>query len=185
MNFERAKPVNDERGLWQLQTELIVEAEELFGLRDKTKKIYQPSWDNDGPHIRYTATKDGAFAELGINTKSNWEMAVYQLAHETVHLLDQHGGKRTHLLEEGAAVKFSLDMMTKYGFDTAGLPTLESYQTALKLFNELAEDPYSVARYCRAICGNFISINETTLNAKCPGIDTDVISKLLTKPEMR
>lgn len=149
------------------------------------KKIYQPSWDNDGPHVRYTPNKDGAFAELGFNAKSDWKMVVYQLAHETVHLLDQHGGKQTHNLEEGAAVQFSLDMMVKYGFDTTGLPELRSYKSALVLFNKLGGNPYSVAKSCRVECGNFILINEEVLNNKCPKIDKFVISELLVRPVMR
>jgi hypothetical protein len=185
LNCNKLLPVDDGPGLWQLQTEFMAEAEKLFGLRDKTKIIYQPSWDIDGPHVRYTPSKDGAFAELGFNAKTDWKMVVYQLAHETVHLLDQHGGKKTHLLEEGAAVRFSLDMMTKYGFDTFGLPKIESYQTALKLFNSLGEDPYYIAKVCREICGNFISIDEMILKAKCPEINGSVIEELLSKPVMR
>jgi hypothetical protein len=97
--------------LWTLQNELIQEAEALLGPRDYSKIVYQPDWNCDGPHIRYTPSKDGAFAELGFNAMNDWKMAVYQLAHETVHLLDQHGGERTNNLEEGAAVRFSLDML--------------------------------------------------------------------------
>lgn len=107
-------PREDPCYLWTLQNELLKEAEHLLGPRDLAKKIYQPSWDNEGPHIRYTPNKDGAFAELGDNAVTDWRMAVYQLAHETVHLLDQHGGARTNILEEGVAVKFALDMLKKY-----------------------------------------------------------------------
>jgi hypothetical protein len=112
-------------------------------------------------------------------------MFVYQLAHETVHLLDQHGGKQTHLLEEGAAVRFSLDMMAKYGFDTAGLPGTDSYKTALKLFDLLGNAPYSITKELRSTCGNFISIDEATLKAKCPKVAQNIIADLLTKSVMR
>jgi hypothetical protein len=62
---------------------------------------------------------------------------------------------------------------------------VSAYKKALLLFNALTEDPYSVVKECRAIRGNFISIDEATLKAKCPDIDDRVISELLTKPEMR
>lgn len=185
MDFKKSHPVDNKPGLWQLQTEFMAEAERLFGSRDQTKKIYQPSWDVDGPHIRYTPNKDGAFAELNFNAKADWKMAVYQLAHETVHLLDQYGGKQTNLLEEGAAVRFSLDMMTKYGFDTAGLPVIKSYRTALELFNLLGNNPYSIAKELRSICGSFISIDEATLKAKYPEVAENLIVELLTTPAMR
>lgn len=185
MNFSKSQPVNDEPRLWKLQGYFLIEAERLLGPRDKSKKIYQPSWDLDGPHVRYTTNKDGAFAELGFNAKTNWEMVVYQLAHETIHLLDQHGGKQTHLLEEGAAVRFSLDMMKKYGFDTTGLPVLDSYKTALKLFDLLGNEPYSILKELRAECGNFIAIDATAIKAKCPGVSEKSISEMLSKPVMR
>jgi hypothetical protein len=76
-------------------------------------------------------------------------------------------------------------MMTKYGFDTAGLPEVDSYKTALKLFDLLGDDPYSVAKELRSTCGNFISISETALKAKCPEVAEKVIAELLTKPVMR
>ena len=183
MDFNKLQPVDSD--LWQLQTEFIDEAEKLFGLRDVTKKIYKPSWDVNGPHVSYTPSKDGAFAELGFNAKTDWRMAVYQLAHETVHLLDQHGGRQAYLLEEGAAVKFSLDMMKKYGFDTMSLPSIDSYKQALSLFNALGEDPYLIAKDCRTICGNFFSIDEETLKVRCPKLPKHLVKKLLTKPIMR
>lgn len=185
MNFNNSQPVNDKPGLWRLQMELMAEAERFFGSRDQSKKIYQPSWDVDWPHVRYTPNKDGAFAELGFNAKTDWKMVVYQLAHETVHLLDQHGGKQTHLLEEGAAVRFSLDMMRKYGFDTAGLPKANTYKTALTLFDSLGNEPYLIAKDLRVKCGNFISFDAAAIKAKCPDVSENIISEMLSKPVMR
>lgn len=184
MNFDRT-PENNEPCLLQLQVELMTEAERLFGPRNNSKNILPPSWDEEGPHIRYTLDKNGAFAELSYNAKSDWRLATYQLAHEMVHLLDQHGGDRTHLLEEGAAVRFSLDMMKKYGFDSTGLPGLDSYKHALCLFDLLGGNPYSIARDCRSTCGSFISIDAKTLKSKCPGLDDKLVAELLRRPVMR
>ncbi|ELI5735385.1 hypothetical protein RRK63_004115 [Vibrio fluvialis] len=184
MDFINVKPTNAS-ALWQLQLELLAKAENLFGKRDQSKKIYQPSWDPEGPHIRYTPTKDGAFAELGDNAKSNWRLAVYHLAHETVHLLDQHGGQQTVLLEEGAAVRFSLDMIRMYGFDITGLPDGTSYQIALRLFDSLGDNPYQIAKNCRLSGGGFNAINSSVLNSENPDLSSDVISQLLSKPKMR
>ncbi|MGE4502603.1 MAG: hypothetical protein AB7D03_07020 [Thiomicrospira sp.] len=184
MDFSMVKPT-DKTALWQLQQELLAEAEALFGERNKSKTIYQPSWDPDGPHIRYTPNKDGAFAELGNNAKNNWRLVVYQLAHETVHLLDQHGGERTILLEEGAAVRFSLDMMLKYGFDTTGLPLINSYQIALRLFDSLGKNPYQISNNCRSSAGNFNAIDSSLLKTENPSLTTEEITLLLSKPIMR
>jgi len=156
-----------------------------LGPRNDTKKIYQPSWDNGGPHIRYTPNKDGAFAELGPNAMSSWKMAVYQLAHETMHLLDQHGGEQAITLEEGVAVRFSLDMLEKYGFDTTGLPSLKTYKSALALFNQLGSEPYSIVKKCRLSSGSFNSIDKAVLSEKCAIIDQMTIAELLESPVMR
>lgn len=184
MNLNILQP-SDENVLWQLQLELLQEAESRFGHRDYSKKIYRPSWDPEGPHIRYTSTKDGAFAELGDNAKSSWRLTVYQLAHETVHLLDQHGGEQTIFLEEGAAVRFSLDMMAKYGFDTAGLPSISSYQTALALFDGLGTDSYQLMKNARLTAGSFNGINAAILRAEIQDLSTETIVQLLSKPVMR
>ncbi|AUW07466.1 hypothetical protein [Vibrio campbellii] len=184
MNLNTLQPT-DENALCQLQLELLQEAEFRFGHRDCSKNIYRPSWDSDGPHIRYTPTKDGAFAELGDNAKSSWRLTVYQLAHETVHLLDQHGGEQTIFLEEGAAVRFSLDMMIKYGFDTTGLPSTFSYQTALALFDGLGADSYQVMKNARLTAGSFNGIGAATLQAEIPDLSAETIAQLLSKPVMR
>ena len=184
MDFSRVKPT-DKNTLRELQLELLKEAELLFGKRDEAKKILLPSWDPDGPYIRYTPSKDGAFAVLGDNAKNDWRLAVYHLAHETVHLLDQHGGQQTVLLEEGAAVRFSLDMMRKYGFDTTGLPSTTSYQRALNLFNKLGENPYQIAKNCRLSMGSFNAIDSAALKRENSDLTSDQVSHLISKPKMR
>ncbi|HAV1370543.1 hypothetical protein P7M41_22035 [Vibrio parahaemolyticus] len=184
MDLKTLQPTN-KSALWQLQLELLKEAELRFGQRDSSKTIYQPSWDPDGPHIRYTPTKDGAFAELGYNAKSSWRLTVYQLAHETVHLLDQHGGERAIFLEEGAAVRFSLDMMIMYGFDTTGLPSISSYQMALALFDGLGTDAYQVTKNARLKAGSFNGIDAANLQAERQDLSMETIARLLSKPVMR
>ncbi|AXY01308.1 hypothetical protein L2726_004737 [Vibrio parahaemolyticus] len=184
MDFSKALPIN-KPALWQLQQELMSEAEALFGTRDESKVIYQPDWHVDGPHIRYSANKDGAFAELSFAAQTNWRLAVYQLAHETVHLLDQHGGQQTILLEEGAAVRFSLDMMDKYGFSTAGLPSIRSYREALFLFNSLGAEPYKIMKNCRVGSLEFNGIDSAVLKSETKGLTSADIFKMLSKPKMR
>lgn len=181
----KTPPINDPISLWGLQGELLGMAEKTFGLRDTRKKVYQPSWNISGPHIRHSKTKDGAWAELGLNAKYNWKLTLYQLAHETVHLLDQCQEPQTNLLEEGAAVKFSLDMLNLYGFDSVGFPTLHSYLIALNTFNKISLDPYAVSKSCREICGSFLSIDKETLIKVSPEIKADIISELLLHPVMR
>ncbi|MCZ4311612.1 hypothetical protein [Vibrio atlanticus] len=178
-------PVDSPAVLWALQNDFLNEAQIRLGTRRKDKKIFQPSWDVDGPHIYHAATGDGAFAELSDNAKENWRLAIYQLAHETVHLLDQHYGDVTNLLEEGLAVKFSLEMLEKYGFEIGGLPSIESYKKALSLINQLGETSYEIANCCRQSYGDFFSIDLATLKRECPQINDTVLNELLEYPIMR
>ena len=74
---------------------------------------------------------DGAFAELSRASECYWPTVVFEMAHETVHLLNPVPGNANNL-EEGVAVAFSLRVQPSYGICypalnprlSSGLPTL-------------------------------------------------------------
>ena len=74
--------------LWTLQLELLSMAESILGHRDIRKKIYSPQFSDEGPCIRNTPNLDGAFAELSRVGECYWPTVVFEMAHETVHLLN-------------------------------------------------------------------------------------------------
>ena len=88
MQLPQTSPRNDPVALWALQQNLLSIAEAALGARDTSKKIYRPGFTDDGPYIRNTPELDGAFAELSRHSESYWPTAVYEMAHETVHLLN-------------------------------------------------------------------------------------------------
>lgn len=106
--FSNDRPDKSPAAVWQLQNMLLDKAQELLGPRID-KKIYQPTFSDKGANIINTPNMDGAFAVLSLNAAGYWPTTVYELAHETVHLLDPVRGC-TNYLEEGVAVAFSVEM---------------------------------------------------------------------------
>ena len=114
MQFPTTNPVDDPLALWALQLELLGQAETLLGPKDQSKKVYQPQFTDHGPNLRNTPNRDGAFVELSRAAETDWAEAVFEMAHETVHLLNPVAGY-TNNLEEGVAVAFSLHVQPSTG----------------------------------------------------------------------
>lgn len=182
---EDKSPIDSPSAVWCLQNFLLEEVEHRIGPRLQDKKIYQPDWDEGGPHLRHTKEKDGAYAELAPNAQSNWFFCTYQLAHETVHLLTQNTDTGANIFEEGLAVRFSLDMLSKLGFDISDLPATENYKYALNNFDKLGDKKYVIAAEIRSQCGNYVDCDSEILKKAAPNLSDEDISALLNVKEMR
>ncbi|PPE61931.1 hypothetical protein F157LOC_00765 [Pectobacterium brasiliense] len=105
-------PESSVKEVWELQCKLDTFAQELYGPRNQLILLKPPVFndDPDAPQVRFG--HGGAFAELDMAAAKDWSYCIYQLAHETVHLLDPRPrppfGKGSNYLEEGVAVEFSL-----------------------------------------------------------------------------
>ena len=143
-------PRQDPAALWSVQRQLLRLAEDALGPRDTSKTIYQPVFTDDGPFIRNTPNLDGAFAELSRNAESHWPTAIYELAHETVHLLNPKAGVG-NWLSEGIAVAFSRYALQRYGVDPQGIG-MASYRRSLELVSELSPSPLAAGRRIRDDC---------------------------------
>ncbi len=151
MRLPATQPVNDPAGLWSLQLELLAMAESLLGPREASKKIYQPQFTDDGPQLRNTRALDGAYVELSRNGQRYWPTVVFEMSHETVHLLNPIPGN-TNNLEEGVAVAFSLHVQSSYGIS---IPvSMPSYLYALRLVQALPEGPLGAAARVRRQVGS-------------------------------
>ena len=60
MQLPQTRPKDDPVALWALQLDLLSIAKAALGARDTSKKIYQPNFADDGPHIRNTPELNGA-----------------------------------------------------------------------------------------------------------------------------
>lgn len=178
MDFPQAHPRDAASALWQLQDELLLLAEGLLGPRDRTKIISQPQFQPGGPVMRNTPTLDGAFAELSLNAAGYWPTAVYEMAHETVHLLNPTVGF-TNWLEEGVAVAFSQYALAHYGLApmATALPT---YAEAEKLVDELPGGPFVAPREARLAAGSLSAVKLEHLLAAAPAHPEEKLARLVS-----
>lgn len=176
--FAKELPRDDSVAVWALQQYLLCQAELRFGSRDVSKKIYQPSFHGGAPQIINSASADGAWAVLSSNAGGYWPTAMYELAHETVHLLNPIIGGAKYL-EEGLAVKFSVEMsaITTHPME----PIDVFYKHALDLVNSLPSDPYAIAKTCRATCGSLDCVTPSHLVAICPRVPIGVANELCAR----
>ena len=172
MRLPATQPVNDPAGLWSLQLELLATAESLLGPREASKKLCQPQFTDDGPQLRNTPDLDGAYVELSRNGQRYWPTVVFEMSHETVHLLNPIPG-HTNNLEEGVAVAFSLHVQPSYGIS---IPvSMPSYRYALQLVRALSGQPLEAAARVRRQAGSFSAATRQCLAELFPEVDGDIL----------
>lgn len=163
MKLPTSVPEADPSGLWWLQQLLLSWAEQLIGLRDRSKKIYQPVFHENGPHVRNTPSFDGAFAELGRGSKVYWPTVVFEMAHETIHLLNPIAGY-TNWLEEGIAVEFSIHAQQQFSIVPVQCPQSGPYHEALGMVRSLPDGAFRSAYRVRQALG---SLGSATFEQLC------------------
>lgn len=181
MKLPDTKPQCDPEALWSLQLELLTRVEAYFGKRDSSIVLCQPRFhDCDRPEIQFTPDNFGVFAVLGCDAKFNWSYALYQLSHETVHLLDPVFRGMGNFLEEGVAVAISLHFSRLYGLNFIA-PSTGMYRNALNLVNELPEGAILSARRIRMELGKFSGVTRDDLIQLYPKLDSSVATHLARK----
>ena len=178
MKLPETNPRDDPPGLWKLQWELLSVAESVLGPRDSSKKIYQPKFTHDGPGIRNTPELDGAFVELNRVAECSWPETVFEMAHETVHLLNPIPGNANNL-EEGVAVAFSLGVQQLYGVSVQ--TSMKSYLYALQLVAILPGGPFEAGKGIRERVGALSAATVQDLGELFPSVDGIILSKLAEK----
>ena len=169
-------PREDPSGLWSMQVHLLKLAEEILGPRDTCKLIYQPAFDDDGPHIRNTPNLDGAFAELSRKAEGYWPTVINELAHETVHLLNPRPGIGTWL-SEGVAVAFSNYAQQQFKLEHQRVKK-PSYRRSLDFVSRLPPDPLTAGRRIRESCGSLDDASQSILETLFPTVDPETLTEL-------
>ncbi len=169
-------PGGDPSALWTVQLQLLRLAEDTLGPRDSSKTIYQPVFADNGPFIRNTPNLDGAFAELSRNAEACWPTAVYELAHETVHLLNPKPGVG-NWLSEGIAVAFSVYAQLHFKLEPQRI-NMQSYHRSLELVSELPYGPLAAGRSIRDVCGSVNSATRIILETLFPSVDSEILREL-------
>lgn len=176
VSFPQTRPEQDQSTLWQLQKDLLRLAEEAIGPRDIKKIIYPPAFCEAVPHILHLNNRGGVGAVLSTNSKNYWYTAVYELAHETIHLLDPVEGY-TNWLEEGVAVAFSLHAQDYFEMEKFYTPDLV-YEEAFRLVMELPGAPFTIPKMIRSKVGALSSITTETLLMVAPNHPLEKLKKL-------
>ncbi|MFL9814551.1 hypothetical protein D7241_14960 [Stutzerimonas sp. VN223-3] len=178
--FPEYPPIKSKPDMWALQNFLLKKAEELIGAKDQTKTIFQPTFEGDRPCIMNSVQGDGAWASLSSNASNYWPTALYELAHETIHLLDPTIGF-TNYLEEGIAVAFSLELSRSQTNHPMPVPTDKFYGRALELVNKLPENPFVSAREIRKKCQKLSLAKPQDLKELFPEIDEETAHALCSE----
>jgi hypothetical protein len=85
----------------------LVQAEEIFGLRDRNWTPVGVQFGGDRAHVTYPLNCGLVAIVLPERLRSAPERAAFEMAHEVVHLLSPTGGNSAPVIEEGAATAFS------------------------------------------------------------------------------
>jgi hypothetical protein len=173
--FSSTRPDASASQMSSLQCELMRQVETALGQRDPAKKLYQPTFGVKNPHVVNTPSLDGAYAELSNNAAGYWPTAAYELAHETVHLLNPVVGN-TNYLEEGIAVTFSIAVSTQAGHPMK--PSEPAYEEARALVAQLPPSPLEAGKQVRARCGALSKAQLPDLVELFPTVNSSVLKRL-------
>jgi hypothetical protein len=101
-------------GTWTLTTyfgQMLSEAEELYGHRDLNwTPIGVEFFDCTVPHIWFPGNRNHVAIRLTLSALYDLSEALWQLAHETVHILGPVERGKVNNLEEGVATHFALNI---------------------------------------------------------------------------
>ena len=177
LRLPQSMPCEDPAGLWTVQKVLLSSAQAHLGTRDESKMIYQPQFTEEGPMLRNTPALDGAYVELSRACENYWPTVMFELAHETVHLLNPIPGD-TNYLEEGIAVYFSLRVAPSYN-DYVRSST-GPYRDALELTETLPAGPLEAGKRVRDSVGALSNATVASMAALFPNVDELTLTRLTT-----
>jgi hypothetical protein len=102
---------------WTLTTrlgELLAEAENRYGPRDRNWTPIGIEFGGDGPGIWYPGDRRHVSIRLSAAARQDLSQAIFQLSHEVIHLLGPSGGKSAPAIEEGLATLFSEEVSKRF-----------------------------------------------------------------------
>jgi len=168
---------------WTLPSRLgamLAEVESIFGERDMSYTVLGIEFGPEVPMLWYPGNRKHIVIQLAKNAVNDTELALYQLAHECVHLLAPTGGEAAPVLEEGLATVFSEDYIARE-FSRKGITNLPSYVQAAALTRQLlAHDPQAIHKL-RALEPCFSRLTPAHFESALCEVDCSLIQQLLTR----
>ena len=172
---------------WTLTTRLgdmLRKAKKLFGKRDCSYTPIGVEFYNDNkPMVWYPGNCKHIAIRLTMNAACDFRRALYQLAHETVHLLSPTGERNSINFEEGVATWFSNYYLKRLGYEEILLSNEndKAYIRPLNLVKPfLDKDPCLVKRI-RKKQPSFHKMTVDDIRPEFPGLSEEDLEFLVTK----
>ena len=165
---------------WTLASRLgqmLKMAEAEYGKRDKSWTILGVEFVHDGPRVWFPGNCNHVVVQLGTAAAQDGQKAMFQLAHEVVHLLDPSSAKTT-VLEEGIATNFALSFMAKEMGNPSYKTGDQKYGNAATLVGTLLAAKNDAPKLLRQSFGPFHGITEKQILQTCPSLPPSVANQL-------
>lgn len=191
----------DNNNLQKLQCDLLEWAEEQFGERDGCWTILRPDfdectpYDERTPHIFYRKPFEQKLVQIKLvrRAHNDWPTALYQMAHEVIHLLNPKekdlvtGCRETaNVLEEGVATAFSFYVLLRCDISVSKFKSCihPPYERAHKLLRRLPGGDIAAAKRIRRELPtgtSFSSVTSEDLKRIFPDVDPKHADELISK----
>ncbi len=170
---------------WTLTTQLgqlLHEAESTYGPRDRDWTPIGIEFCGNTPKVWYPGDRKHVAIQLTISACQNPRRALFQLAHEVIHLLSPSGNRSAKVIEEGLATVFSHQISSRHAL---GLTTdVASYLLAEQQVCELLQVEADVIKRVREREPNFSRITPQLLTEFAPHLSQET-SEGLCQPFVR
>jgi hypothetical protein len=128
---------------------LLADAEIMFGPRDMSYTPLGIEFYGDRPFVWYPGDRKHVSIILTDRARSDTNRAIFQLAHEVIHLLAPTGGANAPVVEEGLAALYQQRASEKYDLDMRLVS--EPYLAASELTNQLLKRDSGIIKRLRTI----------------------------------
>lgn len=157
-------------------SDLLDEAERLYGPRDKNWTPLGIEYCDGTPRIWYPGDRGHVAIQLTDAARADPNRALFQLAHEVIHLLAPLGTKQSLRIEEGLATYFSHVVSARYRLSLINKDPIyvEAERDVVELLN-LSSDSIRRAREQEISFNNFTP--ELILNV-CPTSSSALAERL-------
>lgn len=176
-----ARRLADETGwTWTLASrlgEMLNDAEQRYGERDKSYTALGIEFSGDRPRIWYPGNRRQIIIQLSQSCLTSMVQACYQLAHECIHLLSPGPGEQANVLEEGLATHFAHRYVRKtFNYD---MPvTVASYEAARVLVEQLLALDAESVKAIRKQQGSIYKATAGEIRAGCPACSHGLAEQL-------
>ncbi|MGJ5633257.1 hypothetical protein [Nostoc sp. CALU 1950] len=158
--------------------EMISHIEAQFGKRDRSWTILGIEFCESGPKTWFPGDCGHIIIQLGLSAKEDPVQALFQLAHESVHLLDPVVSGFGTVLEEGLATLFSLEYIKQFHPNYTTSDT--KYADAARLTAHLLDITPMAIKELRSKGIKISQITASQLLAVCPQLPKSIALALAT-----